>query len=373
MAQEGSGEVSQFNSDRIQKYKSRERLSSEDSNLSDRFIDNSSHKTDFSKRKDVEEKLPKKTHPDFPNSQILHDQTGASWLDAGSNFNYVYGPFHLENFRLSDVVTNREKPLRDTIKAFEPLREQNRRFFDASAFENVSDISLSINPKNVNADLGTQERMKLMVERGVIDEHTFVILSHGHFAAGLAELSAATTPDNRYMFDTAMYFPRGQWSPENNNPESVAKQELQLWSEVAAKAKREHVDQQRAYAGGIAVGLFGHRGRFDFGNIGATAAIKPENLLGKVEECAAFLKDHGLNKVVIVTEESDISPDYVSSLPLDRLKEGMFGDENKDLFGYFQALASSGVEVKVVSGDTRPAVGYLGKKLAEEDRQREGK
>jgi hypothetical protein len=323
-------------------------------------------------RTEAKHHLPTKTHPDFPDQPIMYDQTGKAWLDLGGSYpSYVYGPYFLDKFKLADVVTNKEKSLDTMLDTMQPLQEENKRFFNASALEGISDTTLDMSPRNVNADLGCQERIRLMKEKGIIDEHTFVLLSHGHMVAGLAELTKMTTTDNKYMFDTTLYFPRGGWLPGIGEANDVVKEGLQLWSEEIKKAKEEN--QQRESAGGIAVGIFGHRGRTDMRDVPRfpTAAINPEQLLGNTDEYMEFLNKHNLNKVVIITEESDINPSHISSLPLDRLKEGYHQNENKDLFAYFQTLKEKGVNVLVVSGDSRPAKGALAEQLVKDDIQRE--
>lgn len=113
----------------------------------------------------------------------------------------------------------------------------------------------------------------------------------------------------------------------------------------------------------MAVGLYGHRNRFDENNPDVKTSIDPVKLFGNIDEFVSLLKERGLDKVVIITEENSSDPNKITSLPLARLKDGVFGHENFDLYEYFKELSDKNVQVTVLSGDTRPPVSALGKKL----------
>jgi hypothetical protein len=53
----------------------------------------------------------------------------------------------------------------------------------------------------------------------------------------ISRINNAVTPDNKYMFDTTAYFPRGNWQVDSFQAQIAAQEQWQLWSEEIIKAK----------------------------------------------------------------------------------------------------------------------------------------
>lgn len=197
-------------------------------------------------KSEIGKNLITKTHSDFTGVRIIHDPTGDDWLTEGSKNNYVRGPYFLDTFNLANVVSNKEKSIKDMTQMLAPLEPKNSAFFNVDAVEQVADTYLHVDPRDLNADLGVQFKIRQMVEQNIIDDNTFVVLSHGHFLAGIDELTKTITADNKYMFDTTIYFPL-----VNTFESKIAtKSQLQLWSEDIGKTKEAYKISGKEGTGG---------------------------------------------------------------------------------------------------------------------------
>jgi len=308
------------------------------------------------------------SHPDL--GPYFSDPDGSRWLKWGRSFAYVHGPDLLKGFNVKKVVSNPQQPVQKLIEMVQPLSPEMKRFSNLEAIQGLQRSKLELSPKNVNADLQLQKRLRRMVEKEIIGPRSFVLVTHGHFVAGIAGLAGFTSKGGeQYLFDTAIYFPRGEWPVRSASAQNAADLQLQLWAESIQRARQEHQDKKRKAAGGIAVGLFGHRDELEPTELAfGTAYIDPEKLFGKPKDFRRFFRDRGFQNLVIVTEEPTLNPDRINLLPLKRLEDGVFG--NKDLYGYMRRLQELGIPVEVVNGDMRPPGGVFGRKLAEEDKSR---
>jgi hypothetical protein len=140
------------------------------------------------------------------------------------------------------------------------------------------------------------------------EQPSFVLISHGHSIAGLAELAKWTQKvpgqAEQYLFDTSVYMPEGKWDAKESNPRyNVATKGAQVWGDEIAAAKTDHQSNKLTAAGGVAIALNGHRGDTSLDSTG-TANINAEVMLGSVDAFLATLKARGLSKVVVVTEHS---------------------------------------------------------------------
>jgi len=296
-----------------------------------------------------------KTHPYFKSYE--HDPDGSEWYNSPNVLNYIFGPDLLPGFDPKNFVSNPNKSIEEIIASMQPLNSDHQRFSDLSAIEGAESKPLDINARNVNADLGLQRQIRKMIETGVIGKHTFVILSHGHFLAGMAEL-AKPNRDGEYIFDPSIYFPKGNWSTNSSDARNAIRQQFQLWAETIKRAREGNTKRQ----GIPAVVLFGHRDRLDFDTkTKGSANINPQALFGSPSEFADYLKENGFTKVVIITERFVENPNEFQDLGLESLRTGSFSMPNKDLYAYAKTLNDSlNVTVNVVSGDRRPPIVVAG-------------
>jgi len=269
-------------------------------------------------------------------------------------------------------------------KKINPIDQNNKelaeqlRPLDSRVPYNAEQVLLNLNIKmtpestlavNLNSDLGLQKTVKDILRRSVItsidekgiEQPSFVIFSQGHSIAGLAALADWTRKDatgkDQYLFDTSLYMPQGKWTPDKNVRTDVATIGAQVWGDSIAAAKRDHIENGRTSAGGVAIALNGHRGDFTISEptLGE-ANIDPVRAFGKPENFVALLRDRELKKVVIVTEHYVSDPTKVNELPLSILKNSdsnTFDNANKDLYDYMESLQKLGIEVIVVSGEQR--------------------
>ncbi len=307
-----------------------------------------------------------KFHPEL--GSYRHDLTGEQWLTIGGSADYVYGPDYLREFSVKGTITNPRKKTEEMIQLLMPSDPVAKRFLDHSAIQNIKTSKLEVEARNLNVDLQLQKRIEQMLSEGFIDEETFVIISHGHFIAGAVPFVKAKDKGGNYRFDVAIHFPKGRWPSDFNRAKVALNQQYQVWSE--AFEERRKVEQQSAK--GKVVALYGHRGYPNLLGDQGTANIDPSKLFGTPEDFADFLKKNGFKKVVIITEEATIVPDQIYEIPLLRLKEGDFAENNTDLYEYMNKLSRL-TQVQVVTGDMRPPVGFSGslaQRLGEEDKKR---
>ncbi|MBI3999554.1 MAG: hypothetical protein HY351_02975, partial [Candidatus Omnitrophica bacterium] len=306
-----------------------------------------------------------KHHPEF--GEYDHDETGKRWMADGADFKYVYGPDYVTNFKLSDALKDPQKTPSRMISTLEPINSDMKRFSNQNAVLGFSKSELGVITQNVNVDLQMQGRIQQILDEKFIDDETFVIITHGHFIAGAVPFAKATDETDQFRFDVAVYFPNGQWPEMSNNGKTALDIQYQLWSEDFERVKAVRKETGQYKAKGKVVTLFGHRGRLDLKNF-KSAAINPNELFGSPEQFQAYLKQNNLRKVVVITEEPTIAPKLIYEIPLSRLKEGTFSQENEDLYEYMKALSPL-VPVHVVGGDMRPPADYMALQQAEEDVQ----
>jgi hypothetical protein len=281
---------------------------------------------------------------------------GHNFLADGFNPWTVKTTFHTSPRRLADQLKPRSKGI-----PYDPGQIVKGRDFAI-----LNDCIATINK---NADLGLQHTLRthlradiLVTRDGNQEEHpAFVILSHGHAIAGLAELARMTTT-NRHgavtaLFDTSVYMPLAGWSATMVHALAPGRQ-AQEWGDTIERARMEFALKRITLGTGVAIGLNGHRGVPDKqGNLrkGCTANIDPQRMLGSPRTFAETLRRRSLRRVVIVTEYFVKDPDKVNVLPLTILKTGMkdFATSNQDLLDYMVRLQHEGVEVIVVSGEQR--------------------
>lgn len=290
-------------------------------------------------------------------------------VDSPSDYSHeiATGGYWLDGFDPKKVNTTEQATGEQLAAQLEPLNPLTQRFNNPEQIKKIPkiDSSVSLLPVNTNPDLGLQYKLRQMRTNGILvekgtegEQPNFVIVSHGHPIAALAELAKMRTSDGKYLFDTATYMPSETWSPAATRAEGMASQ-AQLWGDELERAKTQNKKIQ--WAGGIAVALNGHRGDFDSSpeaKMDVKAAnIDPGKLFGKIEDFEKFLLSRNMKKIVIVTEHlvKDFNKD--NYLPLEALKTSdvnTFDEANKDLYEYMKKLNDRGkVKVVVISGDTR--------------------
>jgi hypothetical protein len=235
-----------------------------------------------------------------------------------------------------------------------------------------------LNTVNLNADLGFQYTLREILRKEILiskdsegqEQPNFIILSHGHPLAGLAELAKMTTTTNdgqkKYLFDISIYLPSGAWNEKANRLGAINDHAL-IWGKSIRDTKSKYLNEKIHSAGGIAIGLNGHRGDLQYSNLDqsngkwgcGTANIDAEAMLGKPKDFVKMLKKRGFHKVVIITEHYVKDPNKVNYLDIEDLSNSRqpgavtFDFANRDLYEYMKMVKTFGVEVIVVSGEQR--------------------
>jgi len=277
---------------------------------------------------------------------------------------FAEGPYWLEKFDPRELNSVKNPTGEKLANQLLPINNETNQYYNAEQISSIREpkLDIAIAPYNTNADLGLQYKLRQMRSHGIIskkegmnEKPSFIILSHGHAIAGLTELSKMRTDNGDYLFDVAPYMPLGTWTSNADRAKGMASQ-ANLWGSELEKQKNEN--KNKKWLGGIAIGLNGHRGDFDYSNINEKAAnINPNNLFGEVEEFEKFLLSKGLKRIVVITEHTVNDYQRDNYLTLKQLIDSdcvTFNEANKDIYSYLQQISDRGkIEVIVISGDTR--------------------
>lgn len=242
---------------------------------------------------------------------------------------------------------------------------------------------------NYNADFLAIASARALREQGVLvkqnddgtEEPSFVLVTHGHSCAIVAEMSTWTQDRDcekpEALFDTSIYMPQGDWSA-NHQYAGLATLEQQIWGDYGEVAKKKVRTAQWTLANGIAVALNGHRGErlisvsvdedkkdepglayINSINIeteaqNTTANIDAEKMLGTAQEFYQGLKARGLSRVVIGTEhylpygQTINEPNILSLEDLKTSGSKTFDDSNKDLYEYFKNFSEQYPDIELI-------------------------
>lgn len=277
---------------------------------------------------------------------------------------FAEGPYWLEKFDPRELNSLKNPTGEKLASQLLPINNEINQYYNAEQVSSIKkpNLDIAIAPYNTNADLGLQYKLRQMRSHGIIskkegenEKPEFIILSHGHAIAGLVELSKMRTDNGDYLFDVAPHMPLGTWTSNANRAKGMASQ-ANLWGSELEKTKNDN--KNKKWLGGIAIGLNGHRGDFDYDKIDEKAAnINPKNIFGEIEKFEKYLISKGIKRIVVITEHTVKDYQKDNYLTLKQLIDSdcvTFDEANKDLYSYLQQISDRGkVEVVVISGDTR--------------------
>ncbi len=282
-------------------------------------------------------------------------------------------PAHRHNFVDSFDLTSfpQGKTNRELIEQVRPVHSGIP--FDPGQFESNATSKLSAlrsGVLNLNADLGAQHVLRNVLRHTVVtspdmdgrEQASYVIVSHGHAIAILAELSGMVRTlqngQRETLFDVSAYMPMGGWG-SNFARTACAGEATQVWGDVIQRNRAEHSKDGLGWAGGVAVGLNGHRGDKDDSAGWGAANIDPNLVFGSPREFARNLQERGLHRLVILTEHYVEDPDRANIHALETLQRSRsdtFDLANSDLYAWAKSLKDDfGVEVIVASCEHRRA------------------
>lgn len=310
-----------------------------------------------------------------------------TWTDVGMKHSHYkidrLPPEHAKNFLAAfnpDTVNTTQHSEPKVL--IEQMRPRDPTIpFNAEQIEHAPNLMIHYgwaDAVNANADLGLQYTLEKVLRGSVItsrddgvERPKFIILSHGHAIAGLEALAAMTCVNHgteQYLFETSIYMPIGGW--KNEPRQDVAALGAQMWGDEITRHRESQTIKGLTHAGGVAIGLNGHRGDRDI-KTGQRANIDPRKMLGPPAAFKDELARRNLAELVVITEHLTSTPEIPTLLPLSVLKESSsytFDAANCDMYDYCVALQQLGVKVTVVSGEQRIQL-PLGRRTSEFERR----